>query len=94
MPIVLFLTKEKEGKKDIKINWENYEEIEPRLIYIKNYTEDMKIFNKKIVPLLLRFCSIHNELGDRFTIGEGNYREDFDLTKNYFPFNLNIICVG
>ena len=94
MPIVLFLTKEKEEKKDIKINWENYEEIEPRLIYIKNYTEDMKIFNKKIVPLLLRFCSIHNELGDRFTIGEGNYREDFDLTKNYFPFNLNIICVG
>ena len=34
MPIVLFLTKEKEEKKDIKINWENYEEIEPRLIYI------------------------------------------------------------
>ena len=94
MPIVLFLTKEKEEKKDIKINWENYEEIEPRLIYIKNYTEDMKIFNKKIVPLLLRFCSIHNELGDRFTIGEGNYREDFDLTKKYFPFNLNIVCVG
>ena len=94
MPIVLFLTKEKEEKKEIKINWDDYEEIEPRLIFIKNYTIDMDIFNRKIVPLLLRFCSIHNELGDRFTIGEGNNREDFDLTKNYFPFNLNIVCVG
>ena len=94
MPIVLFLTKEGGKKKDIKINWENYEEVEPMLIFIKNYTENMETFDKKIVPLLLRFCSIHNELGDRFTIGEGNYREDFDLTKNYFPFNLNIVCIG
>ena len=94
MPIVLFLTKEKEEKKDIKINLEKYDEIEPRLIYIKNYVVDLKEFNKTIVPLLLRFCSIHNELGDRFTIGEGNNREDFDLTNNYFPFNLNIVCIG
>lgn len=92
MPIVLFLTKEKEKKPAIKIDWDNYEDVEPRLIFIKNYTEEK--FEEEIAPLLLRFCSFHNELGDRFTIGNGDNREDFDLIERYFPFNLNMACVG
>jgi len=47
-----------------------------------------------IEPLLLRFCSIHNELGDRFTIGEGNNAEDYDLIEHYYPFNINIAYKG
>ena len=47
-----------------------------------------------IEPLLLKFCSIHNELGDRFTVGEGENAEDYDLIEHYYPFNINIACIG
>ncbi len=46
------------------------------------------------MEILYRFCSIHNELEDRFTIGKGNFKEDIDLIENYFPFNVNIACIG
>jgi GTP-binding protein EngB required for normal cell division len=39
-------------------------------------------------------CSIHNELGDRFTYKKGDDLEDFDLIETYYPFNINIACVG
>ena len=27
-------------------------------------------------------------------VGEGKDAEDYDLIKNYFPFNVNIVCIG
>jgi len=58
------------------------------------FNNDEKYIKNIIDPILLRICSIHNELGDRFTIGEGKDAEDYDLIKNYFPFNVNIVCIG
>ena len=47
-----------------------------------------------IYPLLLRFCSIHNELGDSFSIINGNNEVDYDLIENIFPYNIYIYCLG
>ena len=42
---------------------------------------------EKIAPILLRFCSIHNELGDRFTVGEGeNAGTAFNISGEYDRF--------
>ena len=71
-----------------------YAQIDPRLIFVTNYTENGTIFEEEISPLLLRFCSIHNELGDEFSIKEGINEESFDLTEEYYPKNLNIISMG
>lgn len=71
-----------------------YAQIDPRLIFVTNYTENKTIFEEEIAPLLLRFCSIHNELGDEFSIKEGINEESFDLTEEYYPKNLNIISIG
>ena len=92
MPIVLFLL-ENNFSTNIKLSLDEkvYKRIEPRLIMITKYDEKNP---KNIEPLLLRFCSIHNELGDRFTIGEGDKREDYDLIDHYYPFNINIACIG
>ena len=92
MPLVLILYEnEIENVNKIEIDSDIYENIDSRLIFIQNYSEDYSIIEDKIEPILLRFCSIHNELGDRFTI---NNKEDYDLINHYFPFNLNIACVG
>ena len=48
----------------------------------------------KIINTLLRFCSYHNDLGDRFSIGEGDKKINYDLTEKYFPFTINICCIG
>ena len=92
MPIVLFLL-ENNFSTDIKfsINEKIYKRVEPRLILITKYDEENP---DNIEPLLLRFCSIHNELGDRFTVGEGENKEDYDLIEYYYPFNINIACIG
>ena len=92
MPIVLFLL-ENNFSTDIKfsIDEKKYKRVEPRLIIITKYDEENP---DNIEPLLLRFCSIHNELGDRFTIGEGDNKEDYDLIERYYPFNINIACIG
>jgi GTP-binding protein EngB required for normal cell division len=92
MPIVLFLL-ENNFSTNIKlsIDEKKYKRIEPRLIIVTKFDEEKP---NNIEPLLLRFCSIHNELGDRFTVGEGNDAEDYDLIDNYFPFNINIACIG
>ena len=68
MPFVLFLVDDM--NKEIKIPKE-FGKIDPRLIYIETYTEDKKDFEEegRIKNILLRFCSIHNELGDRFILG-------------------------
>lgn len=61
---------------------------------MENYIENPKKLERKIYPLLLRFCSIHNDLGDRFTIGQGENKQLYDLIENNFPFNINIACIG
>ena len=35
---------------------------------LKKYNEDPRIIENKIIPIVLRFCSIHNELGDVFGV--------------------------
>ena len=94
MPLVLFLTTEK-CEKNINIDKEKYESIDPRLIFIQDYPEDKALFEKEISPLLLRLCSIHNDLGDRIEIG--NKDKDkviYNLITDAYPFNLNIACIG
>ena len=92
MPIVLFLL-DNNFSSDIKLSIDNikYKRIDPRLIMLTKYNE-YDISN--VEALLLRFCSIHNELGDRFTVGSGDKSEDYDLIDLYFPFNINIACIG
>ena len=92
MPLVLILCEEEEESiQNRSLDTEEYENIDPRLIKIKKFSKEQTIIEEVISPILLRFCSIHNELGDKFSI---NGKEDFDLIKNYYPFNLNIACIG
>ena len=90
MPLVLILYEE-EIQEEFKIDEDLYDNIDQRLIFIEKYNDDYYYIEEKIEPKLLRFCSIHNELGDRIHIKE---KEDYDLIDNYFPFNINIACVG
>ena len=91
MPIVLFLL-DNDFSNDTKFTLDKqYDRIDPRLIILAKYDENN---TKNIEALLLRFCSIYNELGDRFTVGSGNKAEDYDLIDQYFPFNVNIACIG
>ena len=92
MPIVLFLL-ENNFSTNIKlqINEKKYKRVDPRLIMVTKFDEENP---NNIEPLLLRFCSIHNELGDRFTVWEGENAEDYDLIEHYYPFNINIACIG
>ena len=94
MPLILILTSENQNK-EIVIDTEKYDQIDPRLIFVENYTEDPCIIEDKIVPKILRFCSIHNELGDVFSLDQDKNGEDtIDLIERAFPFNLNIVCIG
>ena len=94
MPLVLILTS-KYSDNELIIDKEKYEQIDPRFIFVENYTEDPDIIEKKIVPIILRFCSIHNELGDTFSLNKDKKDEEkFDLFERAFPFNLNIFCIG
>ena len=90
MPLVLILY-ENEIKEKFKIDEEKYDNLDQRLFFIEKYDDNRSFIEDKIEPILLRFCSIHNELGDRIHIKE---KEDYDLIDNYFPFNLNIACIG
>ena len=45
---------------------------------------------EKIMKILLRFCIYHNDLGDRFSLGEGDKIVNYYLTESYFPFTINI----
>ena len=94
MPLILILTSEK-SKNEFIIDKKKYDKIDPRLIFVEHYTEDPCIIKDKIVPIVLRFCSIHNELGDVFSLDKDKNVEDkFDLIERAFPFNLNIVCIG
>ena len=94
MPLILILTSQ-HSNKEIVIDTEKYGQVDPRLIFVENYTEDPYVIEEKIVPIILRFCSIHNELGDVFSLDKDSKAEDkFDLIESAFPFNLNIVCIG
>ena len=94
MPLILILTSE-HSNKEIVIDTEKYGQVDPRLIFVENYTEDPYVIEEKIVPIILRFCSIHNELGDVFSLDKDSKAEDkFDLIESAFPFYLNIVCIG
>ena len=90
MPLVLFLIVNYNNTK-IYIDESEYEDIDQRLIFTAEYSEDPLIIEKNIAPKLLRICSIHNELGDNIRI---NGKENYDLIEQYFPFNINIVCIG
>ena len=95
MPLVLFLVEDyDENNKTINFDIENNLFIDPRLFFLAQFKENESYIKDVIDPILLRICSIHNELGDRFTVGEGKDAEDYDLIQNYFPFNINIACIG
>ena len=93
MPLVLILSVEFLEQK-INIDRKKYDQIDPRLIFVEKFTENPDIIEEKIVPILLRFCSIHNELGDIFNLESGKKEDNFDLIEKAFPFNLNIVCIG
>jgi len=94
MPLVLILTTEYIDKQ-LTIDTNIYDQIDPRFFFIENYTEDPEAIEETIVPIILRFCSIHNELGDEFCLNiNGKEEEKFDLIERAFPFNLNMACIG
>lgn len=93
MPLVLFLLKNNyyKGQRFI-LDEEKYKNIDHRIILITEYDENDS--KENIKSILYRLCSIHNELGDMFTVGEGDNAETIDLIFDYFPFNINIACIG
>ena len=60
----------------------------------KELTEEGNEKMEKIKNILLRFCSYYNDLGDRFSFGSGDKQINYDLTEIYFPFTINICCIG
>ena len=60
----------------------------------KELTEEGNEKMEKIKNILLRFCSYYNDLGDRFSFGNGDKQINYDLTEKYFPFTINICCIG
>jgi GTP-binding protein EngB required for normal cell division len=72
-----------------------YKNIDKRMIFFEKYIDENNEEKlKKIKNILLRFCSYYNELGDRFSIGEGDKEICYDLTEENFPFTVNIACIG
>ena len=98
IPLILFLCNSFEEDDIDKFNFDEnkYSKIDKRMIFFEKYELDMVNEEKmrKIKYRLERFCSYHNELGDRFTIGNDENRNDYDLTEMNFPFTVNICCVG
>ncbi len=98
IPLMLFLCNsfELEDLKKFNFDQKKYSKIDKRIIFFEKYEADINNPEKmrKIRYRLERFCSYYNELGDRFTIGENDNRNDYDLTEMNFPFTVNICCVG
>lgn len=92
-PFILLLSTD-ENRLKLEINENDYKNLDPRLIIPSYYNEDPIYIDEIIDPILLRFCSIYNELGDRFTIGKKENKCNYDLIYKYFPFNINIACIG
>ena len=60
----------------------------------KECTENGENKFEEIKNILLRFYSFHNDLGERFSIGNGNKKIKYDLTKYYYLNTFNICCIG
>ena len=98
IPLMLFLCDsfEIEDLKKFKFDEKKYSKIDKRIIFFEKFEDDINHPEKlsKIKYRLERFCSYYNELGDRFTLGKDDNRNDYDLTEMNFPFTVNICCVG
>ena len=98
IPLMLFLCDsfEIEDLKKFNFDQKKCSKIDKRIIFFEKFEADINNPEKmhKIRYRLERFCSYYNELGDRFTIGEKENRNDYDLTEMNFPFTVNICCVG
>ena len=98
IPLILFLCNsfEQNDLNNFYFDENKYSKIDKRMIFFEKYEEDNTDEEKmrKIRYRLERFCSYHNELGDRFTIGNDENTNDYDLTEMNFPFTVNICCVG
>ena len=57
-------------------------------------TKEGNLKMENIFKVLYRFCSYLNDLGDRFSLGEKELQINYDLCDNYFPFTINICCIG
>ena len=98
IPLTLFLC-DKYEEKDLEkfiFDENKFSKIDRRMIFFEKYEADIIDEEKmrKIKYRLERFCSYHNELGDRFSIGKEEEQNDYDLTEMNFPFTVNICCVG
>ena len=98
IPLMLFLCDnfEIEDLKKFNFDQKKYNKIDKRIIFFEKFEADINNPEKmhNIRYKLERFCSYYNELGDRFTIGEGDHMNEYDLTEMNFPFTINICCVG
>ena len=82
MPIVIFLVVE--DNKEIVCDINEYSKANKYLIFTKKYSEDKKYYYKddeEMKRLLIRCYSIHNELGDSFSVGKNENEVDYDLNK-------------
>lgn len=94
MPLVLLLSTNK-NKIQLNIDTKKYQYLDPRLIVVNYYNDEPIYIDKIIDKILLRFCSIHNELGDIIIIkDEKNPYDNSELIEEYFPYNINIACIG
>jgi len=109
MPLVLFLIDDYKNGDKIIPDKNLYPSLNSSLIMTAEYIKEKEyIFEseqneltdegnekmEKIKNILLRFCSYYNDLGDRFSFGTGDKEINYDLTEIYYPFTINICCIG
>ena len=105
IPMILFLSDNFDDKDKNFINLKKkvykgiikrYNNLDKRMIFFEKFENDVHNEEKmkKIKNILLRFCSYYNELGDRFSLGQGDKEIFYDLTEDNFPFTINIGCIG
>ena len=91
MPIIIFLVQESNSKLNLKFfdyNKNKYTKINQNLIFVKEYDKYINEFgfqNKspRIKNLLNKSFSIINNLGEEFSIGEGNNIIKYELEPEY-----------
>ena len=82
MPLTLFLCDQK-----VIFSNEDYPNIDSRIILTEKFEFTGKIEKEPIYRTLMAFCSLYHELGDRFTVGKKDYRNDYCLIEKIFPKN-------